>query len=95
MIHAFISVLFCCSMLIFHRPPWIMLWPAVFYISREFAQAEYRYVLTYCDGSFLQMPTFAGFYPEIWNIKSLLDWILPLIVSLSFYYYLRNYGYKK
>ena len=86
MIHAIISIIFCCIILLLRYPAHIMLWPGVFYVSREFAQAEYRYVLTYCNGLFSQMPTFAGFYVDIWNKKSLLDWILPVLVSLIFYY---------
>ena len=73
-------------MLLFRRPAWTCLWPAVFYVSREFAQAEYRYVIRFCHGSFATMPTFAGFYPEMWNRKSMLDWLLPLAVSLVFWY---------
>ena len=73
-------------MLLFHFPRWTFLWPGVFYVSREFAQAEYRYILKFCNGSFSQMPTFAGFDPVVWNTKSFLDWILPVIVSLIFWY---------
>ena len=86
MIHAVLSIIFCVVVTFFRLPVWTYLWPAVFYISREFAQSEYRYVLRHCHGSFAQMPIFAGFYAENWNMKSLLDWILPLLVSLLFWY---------
>ena len=85
MIHAILSSIFCGCMLYFRRPSWTCLWPAIFYISREFAQAEYRYVIKHCHGSFKTMPTFAGFYPEVWNMKSMLDWIIPLLVCLIFW----------
>ena len=89
MIHAILAIIFCLIILVFRFPAFATLWPGVFYISREFAQAEYRYVLKHCHGSFAHMPTFAGFYPEVWNTKSILDWVLPTIVSLAFYYYLK------
>lgn len=85
MIHAGLAALFCIGVLCVKGRAFLCLWPAVFYISREFAQAEYRYVLSFCNGSFATMPTFAGFYPVVWNTKSMLDWILPLTVSLLFW----------
>lgn len=86
MIHGVLSFLFCCGVLLFRCPASMYLWPAVFYLSREFAQAEYRYVLRHCHGSFAEMPTFAGFYPESWNTKSILDCLIPLCVSLLFWF---------
>ena len=85
MIHAGLSLIFCVVVTLARLPSSLYLWPAVFYLSREFAQAEYRYVLRHCHGSFAEMPTLAGFYPESWNTKSLLDFLLPLLVSLVFW----------
>ena len=86
MIHAGLAALFCLLVVLLRAPSWLTLWPGVFYVSREFAQAEYRYVLTFCHGSFAEMPTFAGFLPIVWNQKSMLDWVLPCMVSLVFWY---------
>ena len=90
MIHAILAIIFCIIVLALRLPAFVALFPSVFYISREFAQAEYRYILKYCGGSFANMPTFAGFYPEIWNVKSILDFVLPTVVSIIFYYYIKN-----
>jgi len=90
MIHALLALLFCLCIVFFKCRTWLCLWPAVFYVSREFAQAEYRFVIKYCHGSFAQMPTFAGFSPVVWDKKSMLDWILPLCVSLVFFYFYRR-----
>ena len=90
MIHAFIAFICCVIILLLRFPTWMYSWPAVFYISREFAQAEYRYVLKHLQGSFREMPTFAGFYPEVWNKKSLLDWICPLIVCVLFLFFAKK-----
>ena len=95
MIHAILALVFCLVVLGFKFPAFVALWPSIFYISREFAQAEYRYILRYCNGSFSNMPTFAGFYPEIWNIKSILDFVLPTVVSIIFYYYIKHIQCKK
>ena len=86
MIHAGLAALFCVCVVVLRGRAWLCLWPAVFYVSREFAQVEYRYVLRYAHGSFADMPTFAGFYPIVWNQKSLLDWLLPTLVSCVFWW---------
>lgn len=58
--------------------------PVWFYIGREIAQAERRYISTH-GGHRADCPWYCGFFVESWNLKSSLDWILPLLVSIVFF----------
>lgn len=49
------------------------------FIGREFTQAEYRAIEHYYGGLRANAPWFAGFEPRAWSLKSLLDWLLPLL----------------
>lgn len=59
---------------------------AFFFLGREHAQAEYRYIeshggLRYSIQGILE---FKAFSPSVWNLKSILDWALPIVaVSLT------------
>jgi len=52
---------------------------AGFYLGREHAQAEYRVIQTYYGGKRANMPWYGGFERRTWNIKSILDWVLPIV----------------
>lgn len=82
MIHALIAVAICLVFGLIRLPVWFCLGPAVFYIGREFTQAEYRYIEAYCDGVRANMPWYGGFLPAAWTVKGLLDWVLPLAVCV-------------
>lgn len=58
---------------------------AIFYFSREIAQAEYRYIETH-GGFRYACPWYCGFLPESWTVKSILDWVLPAIVAVIFWF---------
>ncbi len=58
--------------------------PACFYVGRELAQAEQRYISAH-GGHRDDCPWYCGFLPESWNRKSMMDWALPLAVSLAFF----------
>lgn len=49
------------------------------FIGREHAQAEYRWIETYGLHVRANMPWWGGFDPKVWNLKSLLDWLLPVL----------------
>jgi len=51
---------------------------AAFYVGREHAQAEYRWIERFGVGRRVNMPWWGGFDRRVWNRKSLLDWIAPL-----------------
>jgi hypothetical protein len=54
---------------------------AAFYIGREHAQAEYRWIKTFGDGKRSNLPAWGGFDPRVWRgeYDALLDWILPVV----------------
>jgi len=60
---------------------------AGYFIGREFAQAEYRIIVTYCGGKRSAMPWWGGFDPRAWNAKSLADWAAPAVAvcALAFF----------
>ena len=82
MIHALISLGFCALLLLAGAPWPCLFWPAAFYLGREVAQAEYRWIEAH-GGKRANCPWWCGFLPGAWNAKSLLDWLLPLAASLA------------
>ena len=56
---------------------------AGFYLGREHAQAEYRVIQTYYGGKRANMPWYGGFEPRGWDMKSMLDWILPTVITMT------------
>ena len=54
-----------------------------YYIGREMAQAEYRVIQKYYDGRRSKMPWYGAFEARGWDKKSMLDWILPAIVTMT------------
>lgn len=56
-----------------------------FYLGRELAQAENRWIATFGAGLRENMPLWGGFDPQIWNMKSLGDFALPALAALAVY----------
>lgn len=83
MIHAAISLLFCLFVAATHGNSEALFLPAIWYMGREFAQAEYRYIAAYCGGKRANMPWYGGFLPDAWTVKGVLDWLLPSLVCLG------------
>ncbi len=79
MIHALIAAAIAVVLGFFSC--WLALLPGVFFFGREVGQAERRYLLNH-DNSYHKSPWYCGFLPESWNRKSLLDFALPLLVSI-------------
>ena len=52
------------------------------FIGREHAQAEYRYMHKHGLNR-ESSPWCKGFKRESWDLKSILDWALPLIVTIA------------
>ncbi len=87
MIHALITAGLC--LIVFFLPEPKILYTvasivAGFYIGREIAQAEYRYIENYCNKKRANMPWWAPFTSRAWTLKSIFDWILPCIVAAAF-----------
>jgi|TARA_R110000803_G_scaffold61535_1_gene121387 hypothetical protein len=54
-----------------------------YYLGREMAQAENRVIQTYYGGKRANMPWWGAFQPRAWNMKAMLDWILPTVTVLT------------
>ena len=52
-----------------------------FFVGREHAQAEYRVIQKFYEGKRANMPWRGGFEPRGWDVKSILDFVLPIIVT--------------
>ena len=83
MTHAAISLLFCLFVAATHGNSEALFLPAIWYMGREFAQAEYRYIAAYCGGKRANMPWYAPFTADAWTAKGLIDWMLPSLVCLG------------
>lgn len=57
--------------------------PVGFFLGREIAQAEYRYIQAH-GGKRYNCPWYCGLIPSAWTIKGLLDWILPLVIVIIY-----------
>ena len=82
MVHGIITLVFCIAVLLLKLPVGLVLIPVGFYIGREHAQAEYRYIEAH-GRKRVNCPWWCGFMPKAWTLKGLLDWILPLGVALG------------
>lgn len=56
---------------------------AAFYVGREHAQAEYRTTYTNYGRKRANAPWWCGFEPRAWDEKSLLDWMVPVVVAIG------------
>ena len=81
MIHAAITLVFCAIILSFKLPVGLVLIPVAFYIGREHAQAEYRYIEAH-GRKRANCPWWCGFMPEAWTMKGVMDFLLPIIVVM-------------
>ena len=79
--HILISIAFCLLLGLIN--PFLCMIPGFFYLGREIAQAEHRYISSH-EGNRADFPWYVGFYKEAWTKKGMLDWINPMIVSVVF-----------
>ncbi len=85
--HALITACFCAAIAalsVFGCPASLCFLPAAFYMGRELAQAEGRYIKA-GTGKRADYPWYCGFYKEAWDRKGLLDWLEPLAVAAESY----------
>lgn len=59
---------------------------SLWFIAREQTQAEYRWIATFGGGKRSAMPWWGGFDYRAWNLGSVLDWVVPVIVCTGFYF---------
>lgn len=58
----------------------------VWFIAREHTQAEYRWIAMFGDGKRANMPWWGGFDWRVWDLASLLDWLVPVLVCVAIYW---------
>ena len=78
MIHAILSAITCAILIVCGLNWTSCFWPAAFYLGREIAQSEYRYIQSH-GGKRANCPWYCGFLPEAWTVKSVVDCVLPWI----------------
>ena len=54
---------------------------SAFFLGREHTQAEYRVIEHFYEGKRTNMPWYGGFEIRAWDLKSVLDFGLPIIVT--------------
>ena len=54
---------------------------SAFFVGREHAQAEYRVIQKLYNGKRANMPWYGGFEPRGWDLKSILDFVLPIATT--------------
>lgn len=62
---------------------WYGVATSVFFVGRELTQAEYRWIEKYGAGLRANMPWYDRFDPRVWDVHSLTDWILPVLLTLA------------
>lgn len=64
-----------------------------YFIGREIAQAEYRWIEQFGTGARADMPWLAALDPRVWqNADQLADWLGPLTVTLAIAWLARRKG---
>lgn len=84
MIHALITFIICIVIFLIKLPFILFFFPVMFYVGREHAQAEYRYIASH-GGKRANCPSWCGFLPSAWTRKGLSDFLFPLIVAVIIY----------
>nr|EIP1107942.1 hypothetical protein [Citrobacter freundii] len=56
------------------------------FIAREQTQAEYRWIAQFGAGKRANMPWWGGFDWRVWNLPSLLDWLVPVLACAVAYF---------
>ena len=54
---------------------------SAFFVGREHAQAEYRVIEHFYEGKRANMPWYGGFEARGWDLKSILDFVLPIAAT--------------
>lgn len=56
------------------------------FIAREHTQAKYRWIAQFGEGKRANMPWWGGFDWRVWNLPSLLDWLIPVLACSVVYF---------
>lgn len=60
------------------------------WIAREHTQAEYRWIEQFGQGQRAAMPQWGGFDLRIWNVGSVLDWLVPVLCCCLVWWYVQR-----
>lgn len=81
LIHTIISLVIQGLLFLLLADPILGVTASLLWLGREIAAAEYRHIQSLPSRLRKDMPWLGGLYPRYWTIKSLLDWIVPLVVT--------------
>nr|WP_182312392.1 hypothetical protein [Comamonas testosteroni] len=60
------------------------------FAAREHTQAEYRWIEAFANGRRAGMPWWGGFDPRAWNVGSLLDFAVPIVVCVVVWIFIKE-----
>ncbi|MFA5493260.1 MAG: hypothetical protein WC247_00665 [Porticoccaceae bacterium] len=63
-----------------------------FWLGREHAQAEYRWMRLFGNGTRASMPWYGGFDPKAWDKDGLFDWLVPIVAAIVLYVVVKVIG---
>ncbi|WP_338886882.1 hypothetical protein [Aeromonas rivipollensis] len=52
----------------------------IWFVAREQTQAEYRWIALFGQGRRVNMPWWGGFDPRVWELGSVLDFLVPIVL---------------
>jgi len=82
MIHSVIALVVVSVAYVLGIHVYASLATACVYMGREHAQAEQRVISQYYGNKRANAPWWCGFEYRAWTVKGMLDWVLPLIISI-------------
>jgi len=68
---------------------------SLWFIAREQTQAEYRWIALFGHGKRANMPWWGGFDWQVWNVASLLDWLVPVVACTLIWLLSRSMRQKR
>lgn len=54
----------------------------IWFVAREQTQAEYRWIALFGEGRRINMPWWGGFDPRVWDLGSILDFLVPITLCI-------------
>jgi len=81
--HPLFSLLVQLALIGLTRNPWYGVAAASFYLGREHAQAEYRWIERYGFHKRSNMPLFGAFDLRVWDLHSVTDMVLPVLLTIA------------
>lgn len=90
--HIYLALFIQASLYYVFGSAWLGAFTAsAFFISREYTQAEYRWIESYGQGKRANMPWWGPFDLRVWKkLDAWLDWILPCVVTIIVGYFVRT-----